>query len=159
MIRIGILSDTHLTVVSPGLRNLLDTVFRDVDAILHAGDMTSMEVYDYLARFDLRAVRGNMDDFDLKAILPETRIEEWEGKKVGIIHGRGGPYGIEDLVLREFHGVDVVVFGHSHVPLNTAREGTLLFNPGSFRGSSRHPGSVGVMEIDETIRLRHVKVE
>jgi len=159
MTRTGILSDTHLTKVGEDFKRILRTLFHGVDMIIHAGDMTSMEVYDYLSNWRLRAVRGNMDEFNLTALLPDKRIEEIEGKRIGIMHGRGSPYGIEDLVLNEFTEVDVIIFGHSHIPLNTVKKGTFLFNPGSFKGTYGHPGTVGIMEIDGGIKARHLKAE
>lgn len=159
MIRVGVLSDTHMTAVSSDFRKIMKTIFRDVDMLFHAGDMTSEEVFDYLSNWDLRAVRGNMDDFKLKTLLPDKRIEEIEGVRIGIMHGRGSPNGIEDLVLGEFQDVDLIVFGHSHVPLNVVRRGTRLFNPGSLRGSYSYPGSAGIIEIDSGIRLKHLSVK
>ena len=158
MIRVGVLSDTHLTTVNNDFKRIVKSVFRDVEIILHAGDMTSVEVLDYLSNRDLRAVRGNMDDFKLKDLLPDKRIEQIEGIRIGIIHGRGGPEGIEELVLSEFEDVDLIVFGHSHVPVNTARKGIRLFNPGSLRGSYSHPGSAGIIEIGDGVNLRHLSV-
>jgi uncharacterized protein len=159
MIRVGILSDTHLPIPTDDFVRNMKRVFSNVDMILHAGDITSKEVLDYLAGWDLRAVYGNMDEFNVKSILPDKRIEEIEGRRIGIIHGWGGPHGIEDLVMREFKDVDAVVFGHSHVPLNTRSGGVMLFNPGSFRGRYMHPGSMGIMEIDKRgIRFAHMKV-
>jgi len=158
MIRLGVLSDTHLASVNNDFKRIVKSAFRDVDMIIHAGDMTSVEVLDYLSGWDLRAVRGNMDDFKLKTLLPDKRIEEIEGVRIGIMHGRGGPEGIEEVVLSEFEGVDLIVFGHSHVPLNSAKKGVRLFNPGSPRGGYSHPGSVGIIEIGEGISLRHLSV-
>jgi uncharacterized protein len=127
--------------------------------IFHAGDMTNIEVYNYLSRWNMRSVRGNMDEFNIKSILSDKRVEVIEGKRIGIIHGRGSPNGIENLVLKEFQDVDVIVFGHSHVPLNTIREGVMLFNPGSYRGTYMHPGTIGIMEIDhDDIRFVHLQV-
>jgi uncharacterized protein len=159
MIRVGVLSDTHMTIVNSDFRRIMKTMFHDVDMVFHAGDMTSMEVFDYLSNWDLRAVRGNMDDFKLKALLPDKRIEEIEGMRIGIMHGRGSPDGIEELVLSEFQGVDLIVFGHSHVPASVVRKGTRLFNPGSLRGSYSYPGSVGIIEIDSGIQLKHLSVK
>ncbi len=62
-----------------------------------------------------------MDDFDLYNLLPEKRIEKYHGQRIGIIHGKGPPQGIEDVVLREFQDVDLIIFGHSHVPLETKK--------------------------------------
>ena len=156
--KIGILSDTHLTNITEVFSTTMKTVFGDVDIIIHAGDMTGIAVYYYLSHWELKAVRGNMDDYELRGLLPEKRIEEIAGRRIGIIHGRGSPQGIEDVVLREFQGVDVVIFGHSHVPLEVKRGNVLLFNPGSFRGTYSHRGTVGIMEIDEMITFRHIEV-
>ena len=158
MIQIGVLSDTHITEANREFRRIVETMFRDVDILIHAGDMTSVEVFDYLSEWNLKAVRGNMDDFKLKSLLPDKRVEEIEGVRIGIMHGRGGPEGIMDLVLDEFTGVDLIVFGHSHVPVNGMKNGTRLFNPGSLRGRYSYPGSAGIIVIDREIKLRHLSV-
>ncbi|OPY00919.1 MAG: phosphodiesterase [Syntrophorhabdus sp. PtaB.Bin047] len=157
--KIAVISDTHLAHPTEGLRRTMKALFSDVDIMLHAGDMTSSSVFDYLSNWDLRAVRGNMDDFDLAARLPESRVEEVEGRRIGIIHGWGSPQGLEDKVLHAFQGVDIVVFGHSHVPLNTKKGGIILFNPGSYRGGYSVPATVGVIEIAGEVTLRHLKVD
>lgn len=157
--RIGILSDTHLTNITQDFRKTIEDLFRGVEMIIHAGDMTGMGIFDYLSNWELRAVRGNMDDFELHSVLPEKRIENIMGKSIGIIHGNGSPKGIEERVLREFRNVDIIIFGHSHVPLETKKNGVLLFNPGSYRGSYSYRGTVGIMEIADGITLRHIHVE
>jgi uncharacterized protein len=159
MMKIGVLSDSHLAVPTDDFMRNVERVFRDVSMIVHAGDVTGKEVLDYLGRWDLRAVQGNMDGFNVKSVLPDKRIELIEGARIGIIHGWGGPHGIDELVMREFDNVDVIVFGHSHVPLNTVKRGIRLFNPGSFRGRYEHPGTMGIMEIDgREMRCSHVMV-
>jgi len=158
--KIGVLSDTHLTSVTEDFKKMLKGQFSDVDVIIHGGDMTSIAVYDYLSNWDLRAVRGNMDDYDLGALLPVKRIETIMGKRIGMIHGRGSPHTIEDVVFGEFRDVDIIVFGHSHVPANVRRAGVLMFNPGSYRGSYSHKGTVGMIEIGEggETTFRHIEV-
>jgi len=157
--RIGILSDTHLTNITEDFKKTIEKIFKDVDMLIHAGDMTGMGIFDYLSNWELRAVRGNMDDFELYDVLPEKRIENVMGKSIGIIHGSGSPKGIEDRVLSEFRNVDVIIFGHSHVPLEMKKNDVLLFNPGSYRGSYSYRGTVGIMEIADDITLRHVHIE
>jgi hypothetical protein len=100
-----------------------------------------------------------MDDFGLYSLLPEKRIENIMGKNVGIIHGKGPAKGIENVVLREFQHVDLIIFGHSHIPLETKKNGVLLFNPGSYRRSYSYRGTVGIIEIADNITLRHIEVE
>jgi putative phosphoesterase len=158
--KIGILSDTHLDTATDSFKTAIKTIFSDVDIIIHAGDMTGIGVYEYLCNWDLRAVRGNMDCRELQAILPYKRIEEINGKKIGIMHGKGPPYFVETLVYSEFQGVDAIIFGHSHMPLYTKRDNIVMFNPGSFRKPVNPPGTAGIMEIDDNqiiFRLLEVK--
>jgi putative phosphoesterase len=157
--KIGVLSDTHLSKVTDHFRRTLETVFRDVEMILHAGDMTSLQVYEYLCNWEVRAVRGNMDDYDLRSVLPERRTEDVLGTRIGIVHGRGSPFGIENLVLREFDNVDIIVFGHSHIPLLAKKGRVHLFNPGTFRGVHGGRATVGVIEISDGTTFNHIEVE
>jgi uncharacterized protein len=156
--KIGILSDTHLTMITDAFKKTLDTIFADADMIVHAGDMTGMAVYDYLSNWTLRAVRGNMDDHDVRAILPEKRLEGIMGRRVGIIHGRGTPYGIERLVYGEFGNADIIIFGHSHMPLHTKIGNTILFNPGTCSGTHAPRSTAGILEIGDEMRFRHIEI-
>ncbi len=158
MIKIGILSDTHLGSVTEELKDVVGRVFADVDMLIHAGDMTGLPVYEFLCNWDLKAVQGNMDDFDLARLLPEKRVETVMGKRIGIIHGKGRHFGIEEFAYNEFPGVDVIIFGHSHQAFYRLKGETILFNPGSFRASYGYPGSAGLMEIDRDITFRHIEV-
>lgn len=158
MTRIGIISDTHQDRVSEGFKRTIERIFKDVEIIIHAGDMTALTVCDYLSNWDLRAVRGNMDEYELSAHLPAKRIEVIGGVRIGITHGSGGPYGIENIVLNEFDGVDVIVFGHSHIPYHERKGDVTLFNPGAFRGISGRPGTVGIMEIHKEVFFKHINL-
>jgi hypothetical protein len=157
--KIAVISDTHLTHATENFRRHMKTLFSDADIVLHAGDITSSNVYDYLSNWDLRAVRGNMDDHDLRAALPERRIENIAGRRIGLVHGWGSPDGLEERVLDSFSDVDIVVFGHSHVPLNMTSRGVILFNPGSYRGGYAGKGSVGIIEIAQEVTFHHIAVE
>ncbi len=158
MIKLGIISDTHLNRITDEFDNAMKNIFRDVDVIIHAGDMTSLSIYDYLSNWDIRAVRGNMDDLELQNYLPEKRIEEIEGKKIGVIHGRGSPYGLSDLVFKEFQHVDIIIFGHSHIPFYEKKGNVGMFNPGSYKGLAGQPGTVGIIEIGDSLRFEHINV-
>ena len=158
MTKIGVLSDSHLSRVTEEFRALMQTAFRDVDLIIHAGDMVSRTVYDYLCNWDLRGVMGNMDDFDLEGILPRKRIDVVEGKRIGVIHGRGAPYSVEQIVVSELGDVDVIVFGHSHVPACKRKGDLILFNPGALSNPATGKKTVGIIEIGAEINCRHVDV-
>jgi uncharacterized protein len=159
MTRIGVLSDTHLTTVTEEFKSMVIALFRDVELIIHAGDIVTREVYEYLCNWDIRAVRGNMDASDLAGMLPDKRVEVIEGRRIGITHGKGPPYGVEQLVLSEFTDVDLIVFGHSHISACSKRGGVLLFNPGAVRNPASGVPTVGIIEIGAEIRFKHLPIK
>jgi len=133
--RIGVISDTHVTSFAEISDRILLTL-AEVDLIIHAGDFVTKDVLDGLKRLgEVKAVCGNMDSGELRRILPEKELLMIGEKRIGITHGSGGPYGIEDRVGRMFEDVDVIVYGHSHQPKNEIKKGILFFNPGRARNS------------------------
>ena len=133
--RIGVISDTHVTSFE-GIPDRILITLADVDLIIHAGDFVTLDVLDGLKRLgEVKAVRGNMDSGEIKRILPEKELLLIEGKRIGIAHGSGSPYGIEDRVSRLFEDVDIIIYGHSHQPENEIKKGILFFNPGHARNS------------------------
>ncbi len=131
--KIGVISDTHLTSVDERFASLIRGSFSDVDAVIHAGDLVDEAVFAFLSEWPLLAVLGNMDRGRLTSMLPRKRVEVLEGKSIGITHGWGSPQGLPGRVREEFHAdrVDCIVFGHSHAPHVSTVGGVLLFNPGS----------------------------
>jgi len=130
--RIVLLSDTHIPKSgNPLPRDFLEAA-SDADLIIHAGDLVEMAVLEELRELaPVKAVAGNMDQPEVKAVLPQQLTVEVEGRRIGIIHGWGPPIGVERRVLSRFSGMDVIVFGHTHKALVEERKGTLLVNPGS----------------------------
>ncbi|MBN1613536.1 MAG: metallophosphoesterase family protein [Deltaproteobacteria bacterium] len=146
--KIGVISDTHLTGYSERLQHLIDRHFADVEMILHAGDLVDLAVLSMFGTRDVRAVSGNMDPPSVREVLPEWMVLELGGLRIGLVHGWGSPAGMENRLLRVFDRVDCLVFGHSHQPMNRLRDGVLLFNPGSAtdrRFASRN--SLGILNI------------
>ncbi len=136
--RIGVISDTH-NLVRP---EALDAL-RDVEHIVHAGDICKREVLDALAQLaPLTVVRGNNDVADDVASLPEHARVELGGASIYVVHD------IAD-VPKHLGGVDIVVTGHSHKPLVEKRDGVLFVNPGS-AGPRRFrlPISLALLDID-----------
>jgi hypothetical protein len=141
--RIVVLADTHVRRGSN--RRLPDPVYRALDtadAILHAGDVVTADLLDELRGFaPLHAVLGN-NDLELFGLLPQTLEVELGGVRVAMVHDSGVTAGRERRLARRFPDAAVVVFGHSHAPVDRlGLDGQRLFNPGSpteRRGQPRH---------------------
>ena len=129
--QILVISDTHLT--NPGeLPAALVDVARSSDCIVHAGDFTGLQIYEFLAGLGrLEAVRGNSDEPALRGILPIKRVVEIDNVKIGVIHGTGAPFGMARRAAAEFEDVNAVIFGHAHRPVRDTIGGILVMNPGS----------------------------
>jgi len=129
------ISDTHIKFGSitdhlPG--DLVDRM-KKADMIIHAGDFVRKKAYDELCVLNrLEAVHGNMDDPELKNMLPERKVIEIEGIKIGIIHQAA--LAIHDIIgaryMAKEMGVDVLVFGHIHKPV-IEKSDVLITCPGS----------------------------
>lgn len=155
---IGVLSDTHIPKVVKSMPDNVLELFIGVDLIIHAGDIVEMSVIDQLHKLaPVEAVAGNMDSSDVKKVLPEKKIIEAGGFRIGVTHS-GGAGGTAHLrAMDAFYGqqVDCIVFGHSHTAFNREYNGILLFNPGSAtdrRFSLRC--SIGFLEISDKITGR-----
>src|SRR5574341_1443624 len=120
MTKLWVISDTHIPERARKLPEQFIKQIKPEDLILHAGDFTSLEVLEQLKNLGkVYGVWGNMDEGNIKKLLPETEILEIEGKKIGIFHGYGEPEGLEKKVYDKFNQKpDAIVFGHSHAPYN-----------------------------------------
>ena len=152
MVRIGVVSDTHVPDRAAALPPVLFEAFQGVAMILHAGDLTSKRVLDELeAIAPVYAVHGNMDPPELVRLLPARRTVAVEGVKIGLIHGHGPDRSkTPERALGAFTDVQCVVFGHTHAPMCERRGGVLLFNPGSpseRRGQPQY--SYGILIVDD----------
>jgi putative phosphoesterase len=136
LVRIVVLADTHLRTRSAGAtRRLPQAAWRYLHgaaAILHAGDVLDAGVLDELRMHaPVHAVLGN-NDLSLVGLLPVTKVLEFSGVRIGMIHDSGRASGRPARLRRQFPDAEVVVFGHSHAPVNEEGiAGQLLFNPGS----------------------------
>ena len=133
------LADTHLRTASPGrhgpARQLPGAAWQHLygaDVILHAGDICDAGVLESLGKVaPVYAVLGNNDGC-LEGLLPVRRVVELAGLRFGMLHDSGASTGRQARMRRLFAGTDVVVFGHSHAPMDEfGQGGQLLFNPGS----------------------------
>jgi putative phosphoesterase len=127
-----VLSDSHLAQGIDGLAAEVLTAVARADIVLHTGDITSRQALaDLEAMAETYAVLGN-NDRGLDELLPESRLLELGGVRIAMVHDSGTRAGRPRRLHRRFPDADLVVFGHSHVPVDEVGEnGQLLFNPGS----------------------------
>jgi putative phosphoesterase len=161
-VRIAIVSDTHLP---RGRRRLPDACvarLRAADLILHAGDFVAASVLEQFEAFGppVAAVHGNVDDAEVRARLPERRVVEAAGARIGMVHDAGPARGRLARLRAAFPDCDAVVFGHSHIPLHERGEaGFQIFNPGSPTDRRRQPEHTmgeAVVREDGRVELRIV---
>jgi putative phosphoesterase len=135
-------------------RALLNAI-AEADMVIHLGDFNTLEVVSTLERLcTLYAVHGNVDEVEVQAVLPLKRHLKVEGHSLVLLHGHtGGP--TARAAAARVSDVDVVLFGHSHMPYNAFESGRLLFNPGSAMDRRRAPTcSYGVLRVGEQIDAR-----
>ena len=159
MTEIVVLADTHIRRNSS--RRLPAAVYEALegaDLVLHAGDVVTGVLLEELAGFaPTVAVLGN-NDGELAGQLPEDRIVTVESLRIAVVHDSGARKGREGRLRRRFPTADVVVFGHSHMPLDAEGvDGQRLFNPGS--PTERRPStpylSFGRLRIDDGHLVGH----
>ncbi|MFI2185142.1 metallophosphoesterase family protein [Streptomyces sioyaensis] len=140
--RLLIVSDTHLPTRARALPSqLLDEVPR-ADVVVHAGDWVDAATLDLLEERAARliGVYGNNDGPELRSRLPEVAYAELAGVQLGVVHETGPAQGRERRCAERFPGLDVLVFGHSHIPWDTmAGDRLRLLNPGSPTDRRRQP--------------------
>ncbi|HSJ65953.1 MAG TPA: metallophosphoesterase family protein [Gemmatimonadaceae bacterium] len=123
--RIGLISDTH-GLLRPGVHD----AFAGVELILHAGDVEGDGILDELALIaPVEAVYGNCDPPGHPRL--RQRIERAvAGVRIHVSHGHelGAPTP-DRLAAR--YDADVLVYGHTHVPLIARADGRLIVNPGA----------------------------
>lgn len=153
--KIGLISDTH-----GRLRNDVFDRFRDVDRMLHAGDIGSVDLLVELeAIAPVTAVYGNTDGPGVRHRVVEVATLELAGRRIVVLHGHqlGSP--TPDGLRQRHPDADIIVYGHTHIPL--VDTGTIMVvNPGA-AGAARFgiPPSVALLTLDETVAVEHVELE
>lgn len=144
-----VLSDTHAPRRWKSCPPAVAGHLRGADLILHAGDVCVAGVLDELAAYaPVRAVKGNNDGPDV--VAPETLELDLGGLRVAMIHDSGAAKGRLARMRRRFPEAGLVVFGHSHIPLDEGDDGFRIFNPGSPTDRRRQPhGTLGVLRVEE----------
>ena len=150
---IAVISDTHLP---RGARRLPEACVERIaaaDLLLHAGDFSTLDVLRELEAIGppLLGVHGNVDSAELRRVLPAERVVEADGARIAMVHDAGPSKGrLERLRSRFGERADLVVFGHSHMPLHEqAADGFQILNPGSPTQRRRAPAhTMGLIRVD-----------
>ena len=135
-------SDTHVPQRSRELPHALWQAIERADVVVHAGDWVDVALLDEFEARSRRlvAVHGNNDHGALRERLPEVARAEIGGLHIAVVHETGDKSGRETRCAARFPGVDVLVFGHSHIPWDTtASTGLRLLNLGSPTDRRRRP--------------------
>lgn len=160
--KIGVISDTHIPDRCAHLPEKILKSFKDVDLIVHAGDLVDLCVLDELniSKAKLIVVAGNMDQAAVRDKYPPKQIFEVLGFKIGLMHGNGAPANLIKLLKDAFKTdkPDLIIFGHSHQAMNELIDGVLFFNPGSATDYIAQNCTFGIIEINDKINAKILKV-
>jgi uncharacterized protein len=150
--RLGVISDTHGL-----LRPEVFDAFAEVDHIVHAGDLGSLDLLAELeALAPVTAVFGNTDELEVRRRLPQVAAVELDGFDLVVTHGDqlGSP--TPEKLNKAFPEAQIIVYGHTHRPLLTVVDVVVtVMNPGS-AGQRRFKlaPSVGILELEPGIPPR-----
>ncbi len=140
--RLVLISDTHLPKRARDLPGPLWQAVGAADVVIHAGDWVDVPALDALEARSARLIAcyGNNDGPALRARLPEIAYARLDGLRLAVVHETGPSTGRTERCAARFPDVDLLVFGHSHIPWDsTAASGLRLLNPGSPTDRRRQP--------------------
>ncbi|MBC9820251.1 metallophosphoesterase family protein [Terrabacter sp. MAHUQ-38] len=152
--RVVVLSDTHSPRHWKGCPPALLPHLEAADVILHAGDVCTPDVLDLLSTFaPVHVVMGNNDMPEVADWgAPETLEVELAGVRVGMVHDSGQRQGRAARLRHRFPDADLVVFGHSHIPLHETADGVRILNPGSPTDRRRQPaGTFATLDLTDGV--------
>ncbi len=155
--KVVVLADTHAPRRWKSCPPAVAEHLRGADLILHAGDVCIADVLVELSAYaPVHAVLGNNDGQDVAAWgAPETLELDLGGLRVAMIHDSGQAAGRTARMRRRFPEADLVVFGHSHIPMDLTGDGMRVFNPGSPTDRRRQPhGTIGILDVESGVLRR-----
>lgn len=160
--KIGVISDTHIPDRCDHIPAVILEAFKHVDMVLHAGDLANLDALKELESVcpKVFVVCGNMDSKEVAKKYPLKQVIEVSGFKIGLMHGYGHPQNLVSVLKDAFKNdnCNIIVFGHSHKPMNENSEGVLFFNPGTATDFSAECNSYGILEINDAIDAKIIKI-
>ncbi|MDP8260816.1 MAG: metallophosphoesterase family protein [Candidatus Kappaea frigidicola] len=163
MLKIGVISDTHIPINSLHISDEIKSHFQKCDLILHAGDLIEINVMSELKKIaPVVAVAGNMDNVDVKNKLPKKQVIKIDKYHIGLMHDPGNLRKKEEILKNNFatDKLDILIYGHTHIPMCETYKKTVFFNPGSATDTIFAPyKSVGLIYLNSTIKTNIIKLE
>ncbi|UFU00431.1 metallophosphoesterase [Radiobacillus kanasensis] len=161
--KIIVVSDTHIPKRGSMIPDLLDQEEKKADLLIHAGDWQTTEVLRYFQKhIEVVGVAGNVDEPSLIDELGWRKLIHCNGVQIGVIHGHGKGKTTEKRAYEAFkdEAVDIIIFGHSHIPVKNVINGVTMFNPGSATDKRRQKQfSFGKIIIEEEVSIEHIFYE
>jgi putative phosphoesterase len=139
--RLAIISDTHMPRGARAIPGSCLERCRSADAILHAGDLSELEVLELLRSLGppVHAIHGNVDSAAVRAVLSPRLELVFDGVRIGMVHAPGAAANRLSRLRAAFPRCQAVIFGHTHMPEHDERDGFQIFNPGSPTERRRAP--------------------
>ncbi|WP_078546594.1 metallophosphoesterase family protein [Litchfieldia alkalitelluris] len=154
--KIGVISDTHIPKRGTSIPTTVLEGLRGVELIIHVGDWQDMSVYQQLTQIaPVEGVAGNVDDEEIKQKFGKRKVLSLNGFEIGVVHGDGKGKTTLKRVTESFSGqpLDLILFGHSHIPYHQKHNGVIYFNPGSPTDKRRQQQfSYGILSLEKKIR-------
>ena len=151
MTTVIVISDTHAKRLSELPEALVDAL-RQADYVVHCGDYTALSLLQELRDLSRSfvGVHGNVDPQEVRDQVPAKAVFEVHGHRIGVIHPHWGgpPWGIEEDIAKEFNGVDIILYGHTHDIAHQTIDGVVFLNPGQGYPAFRTPASAAHITID-----------
>lgn len=162
---IGLISDTHMPARCKCLPDTVFDIFADVDLILHVGDVGQLWVLDELSQLaPVIAVHGNDETHEATQALPYIQTVVAAGHRIVLTHSHYPERAVE-LEMRKDdrwlpklariadfgrqHGAEIVIYGHTHIPMSYVQDGVHLINPGAIASG----GETGRQRVRTVARL------
>jgi putative phosphoesterase len=164
-LKLGVISDTHLSSYDLQFAENIKELFKETDLIIHAGDIVSPYVLEIFAGWELKVVCGNMDPIAMHKHFPEKMVFEISGFRFAVVHdinkvkGWGMSKNLAEKIGKFFGHVDCLIHGHTHDPAVTKEDGIILLNPGSATNNRYLPfNTVGIIDISDHIEVKILEV-
>ena len=159
---IAIISDTHLPRGSRRLPAACVERLAAADLIVHAGDFSRLEVLEELRALNrVVGVHGNVDEAEVRAVLPDTAVIDAGRRRIAVVHDAGPSDGRLRRLRTRFPEADAVIFGHSHIPRHErSADGFQIFNPGSPTDRRRQPHhTMGLCHVGGRLEFRLIELD